>query len=201
MPYSTKIIQHYAATNKKRFDQLTPETAKLFAELVKLSLEKFGVLLSFYSGYRSESEQWDLRQKYLAGGSLAAKPGESWHQYRRAGDLVIITKEGQVEWEHPQFVNVVNLAKSIGLKWGGVNDTPHFYNDKGTSLWWLKSNSDRWQVYADLETGSNLPVPIKDIHPVKQDNKVILKKTIIYSLIGGVVVYGLYKFSKYVRTS
>jgi len=201
MAYSDKIIQHYAATNQKRFSDLTPETAELFAKLVKESFSKLGVLLSFYSGYRTEAEQWDLRKKYLNGGALAAKPGESWHQYRRAGDAVIITPEGTASWVHPQFKNVVELAKSYGLRWGGSNDTPHFYNDKNTSLWLLKNQSNRWQIYDSFENALNIPVIINDIEPIKRDNIVIIKKVAIYTFIGSLLGYGLYNFIRYVRTS
>lgn len=98
--------------------------------------------------YRSWKEQDALYQKgRTTSGKIVtnAKAGDSWHNYGFAFDIVLLVdKDGNgtyesASWEtdkdydndgHPDWMEVVKIAKALGFEWGGdwksFKDKPHF---------------------------------------------------------------------------
>lgn len=81
----------------------------LASRLLKL-LELFGGRVLIVSGRRSYAEQQVLYNAYLAGGTLAAKPGTSNHEKGAAADLRIV--DGSVSWP-----DVHGVGATYGLHW------------------------------------------------------------------------------------
>lgn len=67
---------------------LTLRTAAAF-EAMRAAAAADGVALKLNSGFRSMTEQLALYAKYLAGGTLAAKPGYSNHQSGTSADIEV----------------------------------------------------------------------------------------------------------------
>ena len=77
---------------------------------------------------RSFAQQANLRRKYERGGPLAAKPGNSWHNYGCACDIVFIVN-GKAKWSAKYYTGIIrkhfvkyNLENVI------KNDSGHFHD-------------------------------------------------------------------------
>lgn len=139
--HSIQVIDNIKRRNQLILEGLDPETAKKFSGLFTEALKR-DVLLLYYSGYRNLRYQNNLYQKYLRGeGGKAAKPGWSWHNYKRAVDVVPITETGATDWESEKYYTVDALGKVYGLKWGGWGDSPHFSDKRGETLEQLRQQS------------------------------------------------------------
>jgi len=200
--YSPNIINHNIARSTTTIDGLNASTAEKFSAFYTDVFGQLGILLLVYSGSRSYPEQWELRKKFLEGGALAARPGESWHNFKRAADVVPLFSNGSANWESRDYQKIADIAKRHGLKWGGsFGDSPHFYDDAGVSLGLLKHTTPGWKQYHDQEaqlTKSTLPVPIEPITAVTRDNWQIVKKV---ALVGGTLGILLYIGSRiYAKT-
>jgi len=139
--HSIQIIDNIKRRNRLILDGLDPETATKLLGLFREALKRH-ILLLYYSGYRDLNEQNELYQKYLRGeGGKAAKPGYSWHNYRRAVDAVPIIETGEADWESEKYPLVATLGNLYGLKWGGWGDSPHFSDKRGETLEQLRQQS------------------------------------------------------------
>lgn len=99
--------------------------------------EKEGIKLRITDGYRTFDEQQEIYNKGRTAESIAkgekivtnAKPGQSFHNYALAFDVVEI-KDGKGLWENPNWPRIGALGKSFGFAWGGdfsgAWDKPHF---------------------------------------------------------------------------
>jgi len=192
--HPSDLVNLYRARSTAIVKGLEPGTAAKVSALFEDALSK-GILLLIYSGSRDFAEQWELRKKFLAGGPLAAKPGESWHNYKRAVDAVPITPTGVAAWDSPQYFLIKDLAVKHGLKSGySFGDKPHLYNDSGASLWLLKQASSGWQQYHTLESQMAPGAKVKtETDYIMRDNLIIGKKILLWGL-GGVVAYGTYRY-------
>ena len=76
-----------------------------------------------------------------------AKPGQSYHNYGLAADIVLLLPGGQVSWDRrvdldkdgrSDWDEVVYVFKQYGWKWGGdwisFKDYPHFEKSFGLSV-------------------------------------------------------------------
>lgn len=74
-----------------------------------------------------------------------AKAGSSWHEYRRAMDLVPIDSADDADlsdpdlpiWDVPWWPGLGEIGKHLGFRWGGDwknPDRPHFQWSKGVTL-------------------------------------------------------------------
>ena len=82
-------------------DQLSPP----FYEDVNTLLVESAYAWAVTFGFRSIEEQAALYKKHLAGGPLAAPPGQSAHNYGLAVDVAILLPSGKLSWDEsgPEF--------------------------------------------------------------------------------------------------
>lgn len=144
---------------------------------------ELSLLLLMYSGQRSYAEQWELRKKYLEGGTRAASPGYSWHPYGRGVDVIPVFYDGKPNWELPSSVWVKIAA--IGQRWGlksGImyGDPGHFESSQGLSLAQYREVFPGWEVYAALEK--------------KMNGMTKWVKQVLYFGIGGMLIYGIFTY-------
>ncbi len=80
--------------------------------------------------------KWPDILKYENRKVTNAKPGESWHNFGRAFDVVPM--ENKVpNWEYKDWESIGDLGESCGLEWGGrwsTPDRPHFQFTNGLTL-------------------------------------------------------------------
>ncbi len=140
--YSTQIIENIKRRNQLILDKLDALTSDKFSALYADAL-KMGILLLFYSGHR---DYWEQKKKYddwIAGiGGKAAPPGYSWHEYKRAVDLVPIKDTGAADWDSLLYPSINILAKRYQLSWGGPRDSPHFVDKRGETLQQLRTQPE-----------------------------------------------------------
>ena len=131
-----------------------------FKRFINAVYNELGILLLAYSGQRSYPEQWELRQKYLAGGPRAALPGYSWHPYGRALDTVPINSDGSANWKTRQWAAIHRIASKFGLEHGGTfSDPGHILYRTGTTLETQRSIYPGWENYATYEKVSGIRKP------------------------------------------
>ena len=128
----------------RRIAKLHPEIQAMAKEFIIRADRELGIKLRVASGLRTFKEQQDLYDKGRSKpGKIVtnAKPGDSFHNYGLAIDVVEI-KDGKAIWKNPRWQQIADLAKSIGFKWGGdwksFKDRPHFEFSFGKSLADLK---------------------------------------------------------------
>lgn len=156
--YSIQIIDNIKKRNEQILSLVDAETARKFRLLFKDTLAG-GLLLLYYSGYRDLKEQQKLYNNYLQGiGGKAASPGNSWHNYKRAIDLVPITDTGATDFDTLYYPYINVLAKRQGLTWGGVGDSPHFVDKRGETIEQLRSKPP--QIIATKKRGRNIAIVV-----------------------------------------
>lgn len=102
-----------------------------------------GIVLRVTQAFRSFEEQaglWAMGRDKPGRIVTNAKPGWSWHNWRRAYDVAIVTYEGDTTpldvYDGP-WTRVGELGEKCGLEWGGRwkhLDLPHFENRAGKTL-------------------------------------------------------------------
>jgi len=109
------------------------------AHMLLLAAASAGINLVIDQTYRTFDEQHIL---YEQGRSLPGNivtyspPGYSWHNWRRAFDVVFETPDGGVSWDG-DWELLGTLGEHVGLEWGGrwkVPDRPHFEDRGGLTL-------------------------------------------------------------------
>lgn len=119
-----------------------------------------GIDVVITDGFRSAEEQNRLYEKgRTSGGNIVtyAKGGESYHNFGLALDFALRTPAGDILWDmnydgngngQSDWMEVVQIAKSLGFEWGGdwprFKDYPHLQMDFGLSI-------------ADLQAGKRPP--------------------------------------------
>lgn len=107
-----------------------------FMEVLRVFLSKAkekGLEVDIFQGYRSFEEQQSLYNKGRTepGDKVTnAKPGQSWHNYGLAVDIVF-KPSGKWSWaEEHDWNKLGEVGKELGLEWGGdwksFQDRPHF---------------------------------------------------------------------------
>lgn len=91
-------------------------------------LDQEGITVRITEGMRSFERQGELYNQVPK--VTNAKPGQSYHNYGLAIDIVPIVN-GKVDWNALDvFDKVGMIGKSVGLRWGGdfksLKDRPHF---------------------------------------------------------------------------
>lgn len=108
--------------------ELTPEVRDRAERLLHLC-EHQSLHVRVFETFRSPERQAQLYAQGRAGDTRArvtkSKPGMSWHQWRRALDLVF---EGEDPYgEHHPWADLGLAGVAAGLQWGGPwGDRPHF---------------------------------------------------------------------------
>lgn len=128
----------------RNLDELLPTAASVAKEWLKRCTQD-GVQVLVYCTYRSIDEQAAL---YAEGRTTPgrirtkAKPGASWHNWRRAWDAVPMIN-GKPDWscnlmDEPHWQVMANHARELGIEWGGdwprFKDCVHFQYREGLSL-------------------------------------------------------------------
>lgn len=118
---------------------LLPEVASRARQLLTDAWGE-GIPLVVTSGYRSLAEQGRLyEQGRTTPGTVVtdARPGSSWHNYRRAFDVAVRDANGRATWPQDSalWAAVGRLGRSLGLEWGrDFGDDDHFDYHPGLTL-------------------------------------------------------------------
>jgi peptidoglycan LD-endopeptidase CwlK len=135
----------------RRLEDLLPPVAERARQLLDLAAAN-DVDLLVTCTYRDLEAQERL---YAQGRSLPgaivtwAKPGDSWHNWKRAFDVVPM-RHGKPVWstrglDGELWQLVGKLGQNVGLEWGGSwdrhPDYPHFQDKMGRTLYGLKKDA------------------------------------------------------------
>jgi peptidoglycan L-alanyl-D-glutamate endopeptidase CwlK len=115
----------------RSLDDLHPLVADKAKQVVELAGAE-GIEILVTSTLRTFEEQADLFAigRTKPGNKVTnAKPGESWHNFGLAFDVVSLVN-GKAVWNSPFWSRIAELGKQAGLVWGGdfksFKDKPHF---------------------------------------------------------------------------
>ena len=135
--------------NSRKIEDLIPQAKERVERFIALCHEQ-GIDLLVTSTYRDNESQ---EQLYEQGRSLPgrivtnAKPGESWHNYRCAVDVVPLVN-GKPNWDgsDPIWQTIGELGEKAGLEWAGrwhsFKELAHFQYTGGLTLADLKSGKE-----------------------------------------------------------
>lgn len=140
-PKPTPAMTSSNPIDSRSLEDLEPKTRALAKRFVE-EAERAGFRVLVYSTFRNAAKQAQLyNQGRTAPGKVVtnARPGYSWHNFRRAFDFVPLTKTGAADWGNLSAYNTLGaLGKSLGLTWGGdfksLVDRPHFEYTGGLTL-------------------------------------------------------------------
>jgi len=141
--------------DSRSLDDLEPHVAQMArAMITAAAAEGIKLLVTFTS--RSDAEQDYLYSlgrtrligrdgtRYKKGQTVTnAKAGDSWHNWRRAFDVVPLKDNGTADWDNSspaaikRWHRIGEIGKSVGLEWGGDwkrPDMPHFQFRDGMTL-------------------------------------------------------------------
>ncbi len=139
---------------------LHPRVEETRDQLIEQAEQK-GISIVITDGFRSVDAQNAIYQQGRENeGDIVtyAKGGESYHNYGLAIDFALQPSDNEVIWDldydgnqngESDWMEVVDLAKSLGFSWGGdfarFKDYPHLQMDFGlsiTELQWGKRPED-----------------------------------------------------------
>jgi peptidoglycan L-alanyl-D-glutamate endopeptidase CwlK len=117
--------------SSRSLEDLYPLVADKARQLVELAQAE-GVEILVTSTLRTFDEQAELFAigRTKPGKKVTnAKPGESWHNFGLAFDVVPLV-HGKAIWDSPFWSRIGEFGKQVGLAWGGdfrsFKDKPHF---------------------------------------------------------------------------
>jgi len=130
-----------------KLEDLDPDVQEMAQKLIDACAAE-GVTIKITHTHRTFQEQWEIYQQGRSKPGkkvTSAPPGYSWHNYRRAFDVAIVSYPGDLtphdlydgNWE-----KIGTLAESLGLDWGGRwkhPDKPHLEHHGGETLASLRS--------------------------------------------------------------
>lgn len=143
---TSKKITHFVMdkVSLNRINQLHPAIRDKAIQML-IKAEKMGIKLRVTETVRDYWRQAELYNQPTDGkdndgdGKIDepdekvtnAKPGQSYHNFALAFDVVPIDKDGKAIWDatDPVWKKVGSLGESLGLEWGGrwkFLDLPHF---------------------------------------------------------------------------
>jgi peptidoglycan L-alanyl-D-glutamate endopeptidase CwlK len=135
-------------SSRSTFD-LLPGPAKAVKQLIA-DCDKAGIHLIITCSYRDREAQAELYARGRYGDVVIAqklvvtnaKPGRSWHQFRRAVDVVPL-RYGKPVWgtdgdDLRLWLKIGQIGEAAGLEWAGrwksFREFPHFQMTDGLSL-------------------------------------------------------------------
>lgn len=130
--------------NSRDLKELLPEV-RIIADLFLSRTQNLGIDLLVTSTYRDFAAQAALyaRGRTVPGRKVTnAKPGQSWHNWRRAFDIVPM-RYGKPVWgtagaDGRLWVRIGEIGESCGLEWAGrwtrFREYPHFQITNGLTL-------------------------------------------------------------------
>ena len=122
--------------SSRNLDDLLDHVKAAARGLIAEAEARFDIELRVTSTYRDFEEQARLCE--LRPPVTKAGPGHSWHNWRRAFDVVPM-RAGECIWDDVSLWNDIGaLAPKYGLEWGGkfhgFADRPHFQLTDGLRL-------------------------------------------------------------------
>lgn len=137
--------------NSRKIEDLLPPVAERCRKLIQLCDEE-DIDIIITSTYRDiESQDRLYAQGRVLPGQIVtwARGGDSWHNWRRAFDVVPVIN-GKAVWsirglDKKRWLKVGEIGESLGLEWGGSwarhPDYPHFQDKMGRTLYGLKKEA------------------------------------------------------------
>ena len=135
--------------NSRSLDELLPMVRTRVDKFLELC-DEHGIDLLVTSTYRDNYSQEELyAQGRTRPGKVVtnAKPGESWHNYRCAIDVVPLVN-GKPNWDgsDPIWETIGQLGEQAGLEWAGrwrtFKELAHFQYTGGLTLADLKAGKE-----------------------------------------------------------
>jgi len=135
--------------NSRNINDLLPNVKVRVEKFIELCDEE-GIDLLITSTYRdNESQEALYEQGRTRPGKIVtnAKPGESWHNYRCAVDIVPLVN-GKPNWDgsDPIWQTIGELGEKAGLEWAGrwhsFKELAHFQYTGGLTLADLKAGKE-----------------------------------------------------------
>jgi peptidoglycan L-alanyl-D-glutamate endopeptidase CwlK len=135
--------------NSRNINDLLPHIKVRVEKFIELCDEE-GIDLLITSTYRdNESQEALYEQGRTRPGKIVtnAKPGESWHNYRCAIDIVPLIN-GKPNWDgsDPIWQRIGELGEQAGLEWAGrwrtFKELAHFQYTGGLTLADLKAGKE-----------------------------------------------------------
>ena len=135
--------------NSRSLDELLPMVRTRVDKFIELC-DEHGIDLLVTSTYRDNASQEELyAQGRTRPGKVVtnAKPGESWHNYRCAIDVVPLVN-GKPNWDgsDPIWETIGQLGEQAGLEWAGrwrsFKELAHFQYTGGLTLADLKAGKE-----------------------------------------------------------
>lgn len=136
--------------DSRSLDDLDPRVAAM-ARAHIAACEAEGIRVLVICTYRSDATQARLyAQGRTAPGHIVtnARPGDSFHNYRLAYDIVPRKANGAVDWDNAstaakkRWARIGALGEAAGMTWGGrfvsITDLPHFQWSGGLTIKDLK---------------------------------------------------------------
>ncbi len=132
----------WSSRNDRLISQLDPRMQQPVIDLINRSEKELGTRIFILESYRSiETQAAYYAQGRTTPGAIIthAKPGYSFHQFRLAIDVYPTTPKGNPDFNRIPSAGVVNIAKQLGLEWGGKwagkkQDNPHFQMTFGMTI-------------------------------------------------------------------
>lgn len=131
--------------NSRKLEDLHPYVAYLAEDLINLCRES-GIDLLVTSTYRDMESQQQIYNQGRTPASKAkgekivtnARPGQSFHNYRCAFDVVPLVNSKAVWNDNTVWARIGQLGKEVGLEWAGdwktFKEFPHFQYTGGLTL-------------------------------------------------------------------
>ena len=135
--------------NSRKIEDLIPQAKERVERFIALCHEQ-GIDLLVTSTFRDHESQGELyEQGRTKPGKVVtnAKPGESWHNYRCAVDVVPLVN-GKPNWDgsDPIWQTIGELGEQAGLEWAGrwhsFKELAHFQYTGGLTLADLKAGKE-----------------------------------------------------------
>ena len=134
--------------NSRDLNELLPEVKTKVEQFISLCKDA-GIELLVTSTYRDNESQAALyAQGRTTPGNIVtnAGPGESYHNYRCAVDVVPLVN-GKPDWDgsHPVWATIGSLGEQAGLDWAGkwvhFKELAHFQYTGGLTIAQLKDGA------------------------------------------------------------
>ena len=136
--------------NSRNIHDLHPAVRAMAQNMID-ACQSVGITLLVTSTYRDHASQQALynQGRTTPGAKVTnARPGQSWHNWRCAFDVVPLV-HGKAVWDDQELWNKIGeIGEACGLEWAGrwksFKEMPHFQYTAGLTL-------------ADFQAGKTLP--------------------------------------------
>lgn len=135
----------------EKLNTLAPDFRNRIIQLLREAY-KLGYLCYVYSGRRDFALQKQLYEKYTAGkGLVAARPGESKHNFGRAIDVQVLTPKGGQLTGGLKLLDTINRKLNLFLEWGASYNDPNHFEDNAISISELQKIDPDYQTFQEAD--------------------------------------------------